>query len=307
MVFVVAGIALTGQGMSAGHEPRRCPVCDDALVVQRHQWLRSCVECGFLASVLDVRINSDDAPLNEELRADALRGLRKETFAIVLDAVAHGGLAKSASILDVGCAHGWFLQQATDCGYRSVGIEPDRGMAMLARAQGAEVRIGMFPEALHAGETFDAITFNDVLEHLPDVSGATAAVRAHLNPGGFFVVNIPLATGFFYRLADALDRIGYRAPFERMWQVGFASPHRSYFTEQQLLRLAERHGFELVMRRTLPSLRISGLWQRLRYDRSRGIIWALLMWPALVAMSPIIRLWPHDIGLLIFKAGDPTP
>jgi 2-polyprenyl-3-methyl-5-hydroxy-6-metoxy-1,4-benzoquinol methylase len=293
--------------MSAGHEPSCCPVCDGTFVVQRHQWLRSCVECGCLASTLDVRINADNAPLDEELRADALRALRKETFAIVLDALAFVGFPKSASILDVGCAHGWFLQQATACGYRSVGIEPDQAMATLARAQGAEARIGMFPQALLAGETFDAITFNDVLEHLPDVSGATAAVRAHLTPGGLFVVNIPLATGFFYRLANALDHIGYRAPFERMWQVGFASPHRSYFTEQQLIRLAERHGFKLAMRRALPSLRISGLWQRLRYDRSRGIIWALLMWPALVAMSPIIRLWPHDIGLLIFKAGDPTP
>jgi SAM-dependent methyltransferase len=293
--------------MSTVSETGRCPVCDGGFAAQRYPWLRSCVACGFLSSTLDIRVNADNVPLDEDRRADALKALRMETFAIVLDALAAVGLARSASILDVGCAHGWFIQQAAARGYRAIGIEPDRAMAMLARGQGADVRIGLFPDALVAGETFDAVTFNDVLEHLPDVAAAIAAVRAHLTPGGFLVVNIPLASGFFYRLADALDRIGYRAPFERMWQFGFASPHRSYFTERQLIALAGRHGFAVAARQSLPSLRISGLWQRLRYDSSRSVVWALLMWPALVVMSPFIRLLPHDIGLLIFKAGGSAP
>ncbi len=41
--------------------------------------------------------------------------------------------------------------------------------------------------------------------------------------------------------------------------------------------------------------------------QEQGVLSGVLMWPALVAMAPLIRVLPQDIGLLIFEAGDPGP
>jgi 2-polyprenyl-3-methyl-5-hydroxy-6-metoxy-1,4-benzoquinol methylase len=277
-----------------------CQVCEGELLFERHPWLLRCKQCGFLASTLKRKINAPDRRVDEARRAEALRPIRRANFDKVLDALARVGLPASARILDVGCAHGWFLQQAAARGYRPLGIEPDHAVADVAMAGGADVRIGLFPDILADGEQFDAIVFNDVLEHLPNVATAVTAVRRHLSPGGFFVANIPLSSGFFYNLASWLDHLGIHAPFERMWQKPYPSPHVSYFSASQLAQLAERNGFMLLEQETLTSLRIDGLWERLRTDRATRIPAALLIWAALALLAPMLRLLPQDIGLFTF-------
>jgi hypothetical protein len=51
----------------------------------------------------------------------------------------------------------------------------------------------------------------------------------------------------------------------------------------------------------LPSLRIRGLWQRLRYDPHQSIVLAAMMWPPLVILAPLLRFLPNDIGVQFFK------
>src|SRR5262249_34058548 len=160
-----------------------------------------------------------------------------------------------------------FLRAAAESGWSVLGIEPDPEMARLAASGGREVRRGMFPSALKPGERFDAISFNDVFEHLPDVDGALRACANALRPGGLLAINLPDARGPFYRLAHLLARAGVRGPLERLWQKGFASPHLSYFTAPLLRRLVTRHGFQPVHASSLPSVSLAGLWSRLRYDR----------------------------------------
>jgi len=50
---------------------------------------------------------------------------------------------------------------------------------------------------------------------------------------------------------------------------------------------------------------LRGLWRRLRYDKSRGVLSCLLMWPLLAALVPILRALPNDIGLQVFIADSP--
>jgi hypothetical protein len=155
-------------------------------------------------------------------------------------------------------------------GYEAIGIEPDKAIAAFAEANGARVRQGSFPEMVRPGETFDAIVFNDVFEHLLDLPGATANIWRCLKPSGVLVINLPLQTGTFYRLADALDRVGIHGPLRRMWQLGFPSPHRSYFSADQLSQFVARHGFRESGRHTIPSVTVKGLWKRLCYDPNQS-------------------------------------
>ncbi|HEX6137266.1 MAG TPA: class I SAM-dependent methyltransferase, partial [Casimicrobiaceae bacterium] len=107
--------------------------------------------------------------------------------------------------------------------------------------------------------------------------------------------------GVFYRTAEALRRVGWRAPHDRLWQVGFPSPHLSYFDPDALARLVADSGFEEADRRPLPSMMRQGLWQRLRYDPRASWMSCAVAWLALSLAAPAVRLLPSDIFVAIFR------
>jgi SAM-dependent methyltransferase len=281
---------------------KSCPVCGGGLAQDLEPWLFRCRACGFQRSSLAERIANPAAheAIDERARADALGDLRQRNIRAILEAL--GRLRpRRGRLLDVGSAHGWFLRAAAAEGWRAVGIEPDGEMARIALGEGNEVRAGMFPAALRDGETFDAITFNDVFEHLPDVEDALRSCKRALVPGGLLAINLPDARGPFHRLARLLARLGVRAPLERLWQKGFPSPHLSYFTAPLLRRLALKHGFASAHRARLASVELRGLWARLRYDRSAGVLGSVAVFAGTCALLPILRVLPSDISLEIFQ------
>ena len=85
-----------------------------------------------------------------------------------------------------------------------------------------------------------------------------------------------------------------------MWQRGFPSPHISYFTQGTLAALAASCGMEERWRGFLPSLEASGLWARLRYDRTAGFLTSAVTWSILRTIGPVLSSMPPDIGLQIF-------
>lgn len=248
-----------------------CPSCRHTMQPRRASWCFRCPACGTWGSTLEIGINSPvHAVLDEAQRETGLAELRHHNLGIVADRLGEHGLAQHARVLDVGSAHGWFLSAAGRHGWTVEGIEPDEAVA--ARSEGGPVRVGFFPDALAAEERFDAITFNDVLEHLPDVDGAVESSVRHLKSGGLLSVNIPNSRGLFFRLATLCHALGLRAAFERLWQVGLPSPHLWYFDPAGLTRLCERHGLVLESAGTLDSVRRAGLWQRAHADRRPSLM-----------------------------------
>ena len=237
--------------------------------------------------------------LREDRREAALAPLRARNFEIVLDRLAACG--GRGTLLDVGCAHGWFLDAARRRGYKACGLEPDAAIAAQAVQRGHRVIHGLFPDALPSGEKFDVVVFNDVFEHLPDPRAALRATADALRAGGLLAINLPDSRGVFYRLADTLRRVGWRAPHDRLWQVGFPSPHLSYFHPDALTRLASGFGFAEVDRRALPSIAREGLWQRVRYDPRASRLSSAATWLAVTLAMPIAQRLPADISLTIFR------
>ncbi|GAB3247296.1 hypothetical protein GCM10027425_03010 [Alteromonas gracilis] len=74
-----------------------------------------------------------------------------------------------------------------------VGVEAVGESAEIARSAGFdEVHRGYFPDALAgSGETFDLISYNDVLEHLIDPWSVLESTREYLAPGGRVLAAIP--------------------------------------------------------------------------------------------------------------------
>jgi len=283
-----------------------CPICGNGTEVGLAVWHRQCHECGLEISTLEVAINrpAHQARIDEHARADALRTLRMANFEKIRDIIQLLRPAQRLALLDVGAAHGWFVEMMARDGVSAVGIEPDEAVPMVPLPPNAEVRRGFFPDAVRDGERFDVISFNDVFEHLPHPRQALAACLGLLNERGLVVLNLPDSRGTVYRLTRAAYRLGLRRPFERMWQVGLPSPHLQYFATPNLRVLADRAGFEVRHAGTLASVTSNGLWRRIRFESDRSALSAAPMWLAAMSLVPVLRWLPADISLVVLEKRD---
>lgn len=225
---------------------KNCQQCSVALIWRGNY--AHCGICGLWQSKLEPLIQSPEAweKLDETLRGDALRSLRQSNFKQVLERIGAIKMATKGRLLDVGCAHGWFLQQAKADGYDASGIEPDPRIAAQAQLTGCAVKVGFFPDVLAPEECYDVIIFNDVFEHLPDPKKCLSACFKHLHAGGLLVINLPSSRGIFFKIARLLNNVGRAGPWLRMWQAGFPSPHLFYFNNENLKQMVEAQALSAV-------------------------------------------------------------
>ncbi len=279
-----------------------CPICGGRAAAWRHDWLARCPDCGVLSSNLGIAIPSEAGGtlVDEALREAGLDSLRRRNNARLLARLK--GLNRGCGrLLDVGSGPGFLLSQARDLGFEVEGVEPDANIIAAARARGAVVRHGFFPAVLVAGERFDAIVFNDVLEHIPDLDGALDAAARHLAPGGVLCLNCPDRRGLYFAVADLLDRLGLRGPYDRLWQKGLPSPHVWYFTPADLERAARRRGLEPAGQDRLDTVGLAGLWARIRAVRAQPLWLSAAAYAFALASWPISRLAPADAVACFFR------
>lgn len=116
---------------------------------------------------------------------------------------------KGGSLLDIGCAGGVFLHQASKRGFAVQGIEINECMAEYARATfGVPVvneRIEGVSMERWAGQ-FDVVTLLDVLEHIPDPHATLAKARSWVRDGGFLLIRGPLSNSPAAHLKEAVRR-----------------------------------------------------------------------------------------------------
>lgn len=260
----------------------------------RNAWLQDCPSCGFLASSLVAGAGTGIEGLEE---------LRRGNFELLLDRLERLRPLAGASLLEVGCAKGWFLAAAARRGANVRGIEPEDANAQIAHSAGLAVEAGFFPADLREKGPYDLIVFNDVFEHLPAPASAIRDVEALLSPGGLAVINLPSSSGTLYRIASVLAALGFAGPFERMWQKGFPSPHMSYFNPANLVALVERSsGLKAVTQLRLVSVTRTGLADRIAGSH-KGLIGTGML-AATWTLSFILPWLPADIHVGVFRKAD---
>jgi SAM-dependent methyltransferase len=241
--------------------------------------------------------------VDEGARRSGLEKLRKDNFEEILDRL-RSLVQKGSTLLDVGAAHGWFLEAAARRGFQATGVEPDAAVHQATVARGVPLRHGFFPDVLGESERFNTIVFNDVFEHIPNARATLLACREHLSAGGVLVLNLPSSDGFFYRLATLLLKVRLSGSyFDRLWQVGMPSPHLHYFNARNLEALAVQCGFKRLAAFSLPSLRMKGLYTRIAYA---GGSWIrnVAVWAAVVVASPFVRAFKSDIVVVVLQKVD---
>jgi SAM-dependent methyltransferase len=279
-----------------------CIVCGTTTAQGLLAWHATCPSCHYERADLKIGINDSSAHghIDEGDRELALKALRDENFRAIVGQITRLAAPGAQRLLDIGCAHGWFLEHASGR-FGVLGIEPDAVVGQATAARGLPVRLGFFPDALEPGEQFDVIVFNDVLEHIPNVQDAIQACADRLSPGGLLVLNLPSSRGLFYRLAKVLARFGWSDPFGRLWQKDLPSPHLHYFNERNLSTLVERHGFALLESVELPSLRANGLLQRLRYVGKVSKPKLYTQYLTILLAIPVLKFFPSDIVVCTYR------
>jgi 2-polyprenyl-3-methyl-5-hydroxy-6-metoxy-1,4-benzoquinol methylase len=282
-----------------------CPACNASLQKGLQAWHRECPKCGYEKADFSPAINSAFAhgEINEQLRESGLKLLRVRNFQKLLGAIIGNGI-KSGSLLDVGCAYGWFLEVAKERRFDVLGIEPDLPVFRAASRRGLSVRNGFFPDILLDTEKFNGIVFNDVFEHIPDVQEILKACGMHLLLDGVLVLNLPNSSGILYKLSRLLCRLGICSFFERLWQKKLPSPHLHYFNPKNIEILLQKNGFEVIVAGTLPSVRLKGLFSRISYTGNHSLPVRLVIYFIMLLALPVIFVMPSDIFFIISKKHD---
>jgi SAM-dependent methyltransferase len=136
------------------------------------------------------------------------------------------GLCGGGRLLDLGCAYGFFLQEAQR--YFDVsGIELAEDAAEHCRRSGLNVLSGVADEAnMRRLGPVDVITLFDVIEHLPQPHETLALCERYLNPGGIIVIT----TGDF---ASPLARL-----MGPKWRLMTPPQHLWFFTKESIRRMS---------------------------------------------------------------------
>tara|TARA_Y100001960_G_scaffold333952_1_gene442784 strand:- start:74131 stop:74988 length:858 start_codon:yes stop_codon:yes gene_type:complete len=278
-----------------------CLVCESELTAGYKSWHLLCKNCGYEKANLQQTINSHltHQLIDENAREKGLRELRKSNFTIIAEKIKslkpNGG-----SLLDVGCAHGWFIETVGD-DFEVLGLEPDKRIFEKTSRRNLAIRMGYFPQALGDCEKFDVIVFNDVIEHIPDIKRTLAYCHEHLNDDGLLVLNLPSNNGVAYCLSKIFCKFGLPKFFYRLWQKGFPSPHLHYFNLPNLTSFLESNKFNVKTKGTLPTIRLNGLYPRISYDRRLGRIVSAFICIGVALLLPILRFLPNDIVYVVAK------
>jgi len=160
------------------------------------------------------------------------------------------------AILDVGCGRGAFgeLLKLQRPEARVSGIEsvPDRAKQATERLD--LVTCGSFPYDLPAGEAFDCIVFNDVLEHLADPWQAINHARSVLSGGhGYVVASIPNVQHYSVSIKLLL-----RGEWHYVDAGILDRTHLRFFTKKSMRELFETQGF--VVDIVAPINKSTGTW-----------------------------------------------
>jgi 2-polyprenyl-3-methyl-5-hydroxy-6-metoxy-1,4-benzoquinol methylase len=144
-------------------------------------------------------------------------------------------LTAPGDVLEIGCAYGFFLDEARQRGWRIHGLEPSSHAASEAsRLLGIDISTTPFTELTVDPASVDAVTMWDVIEHLPNPRATLAKAAATLRPGG----TIAISTGDIGSSTARLHGAD--------WSLMTPPWHQYYFSRKTLRRMLESTGFEVV-------------------------------------------------------------
>jgi SAM-dependent methyltransferase len=141
-------------------------------------------------------------------------------------------------VLEIGCGEGKVMERLSSITDEVWGLEFNRVAAQACSAKGLRVIEATIEEfsSCYSGESFDAVAFFQVLEHVEDPAAFLRIVRRLLRQTGRIYLSVPNP-----------DR--YQLTIYREWW-DYPPHHLSRFTKDGIQRLLNRAGFDIL--KTVP-------------------------------------------------------
>jgi SAM-dependent methyltransferase len=137
-------------------------------------------------------------------------------------------------LLEIGCAAGYFLAEASSAGFRPVGIDITRQFVEYGtNVLGVDSREGTLDSVPLPPKSFDVVYHRNVLSHLAYPLDAFRKMHELLRPGGLLV----------YQTGNVAELPGARWAGTNELDL---PDHLFHFGEKQLRTLNERTGFETL-------------------------------------------------------------
>jgi SAM-dependent methyltransferase len=159
------------------------------------------------------------------------------------------GLPAPASVFDIGCFTGEFLDAAAAGGLATFGFEP-MGEAVSLIGARHQVWSGDLVDCPGPGTLVDLVTLNDVIEHVGDPRQTLRAAARFLAPGGLLILTTPDVDSWAGTLLG------------RRWGVFDGMEHLVLFGREGMARTLDAAGLRPVhVRAHWKTLTLSYLWE----------------------------------------------
>jgi len=185
-----------------------CPVCGNPLkqLYKLRFNVYRCDSCGLLHSDAEFE-HSFESDLESTSRDIGLKQLRLGNFEIIVDELRRIKGGGKLSGFEIGSGNGWWLETCKANNIDCTGIEPEHIYEHYHKENQLKVVYGFYPDVSPKKEGgYDFIIFNDVFEHIPDINSLVESLKKDLADDGILIINIPMSTGFFYRMATIQHR-----------------------------------------------------------------------------------------------------
>jgi len=117
------------------------------------------------------------------------------------------------------------MMQAEGLGMRAFGLEPSVSGFQICKFRGLNVTNSFLEDSGYAEDSFDVITLNHVLEHVPDPYSSLLLIGRLLRPSGILIIQVPnLKSLAFYASREYfshLDVPRHLFQFEKSTLEGF--------------------------------------------------------------------------------------
>ncbi len=153
------------------------------------------------------------------------------------------------SILDIGCAAGWFLNVVKKNKILTVGIDPSPSMKGIVNRKHK-----FYPFAADKVDRvqglFNMITFWNVFEHFSDPHAILNKVSKKLTKSGLLILSVPNQSGLISMLSYQLARMTNGKlvfPLEELFQTNNAFGHLFHYNQSSLAVLLNKHKFVPIL------------------------------------------------------------
>ncbi len=202
---------------------------------------------------------------------------------------------ENGKLLDVGCGNGEYLSWMKSIGWDVTGVEPDK-KAVANASKALKIHTKEIDKLVLPEKTFDVITLNHVIEHVPDPTATLKACGSFLKDDGYIVMITPNTQG-----------IGHRWHNQNWY--GLDPPrHLFLFSPKSLKEVAERSNLQVKEHIKTTTMTPHNLKASRRIKMTgraeltcKANIPEIIFWRGLGTLANVVRKFNSDEMVAILK------